>query len=262
MSAAARLSGGRLRHLADLHVALILRDLKSRYRDTWLGLAWTLVNPLLYAGVLVFLVQEVLEIRMPRFSSFVLVGVLAYAWFRGALSQGTRSLTGARELVRRPGFRAEVLPTVAVSSNLINFLLALPIMAIVLALGGTPLSANLLWLPFVLAVQYLFVLAACYLLGALNVVFRDTGQLVDLALGVGFFLTPIFYERRSLPAELEWIYDFNPMVPLLDAYREILIHARPPDVGPLLWLAAIGLVLLPAGYRAYRRAAARYVEEL
>lgn len=262
MIAALAPSGGRLRQLLDLHLGLIMRDLKSRYRDTWLGLAWTLMNPLLYAGVLIFLVQNVLAIRMPRFSSYVLVGVLAYTWFRGALAQGTRCLTSARELVRRPGFSAEVLPAVAVSSNLINFMLALPIMAIVLALGGTRPDPVLLWLPVVVAVQYVFTLGLAYLLAALNVVFRDTAQIVELALGVGFFLTPIFYERRGLPPELDWIYTINPMVPLLDSYRGPLIEGRAPDAAALLMLAALGAAMSVAGYRLFRAAAARYVDEL
>ena len=248
--------------LASLHRAIIFRDLKSKYQNTWLGYAWTLVTPLLYAGVLVFLFEQVLEIKVRRFSSYLLIGILCYRWFQSALSQGARSVTSNRAIARRPGFTTEILPVVAVTSNLLDFLLAIPILAIVLAVGGSRFTDTLLVIPLLLLIQYVLILGFAYLLAAANLVFRDTAHVADLALTAGFFLTPIFYSIESVPDAIRPIYNLNPMVTLLAGYRAALMDGAWPSVFSFVLLALVATAILICGYRVFQTAVRNHIEEV
>ncbi|MGI9263383.1 MAG: ABC transporter permease [Gammaproteobacteria bacterium] len=250
-----------LGRLASLHQILIFRNLKATYQDTWLGYAWTLVTPLIYAGILVFLFEQVLEIKMRRFSSYLLIGILAYRWFQSALSQGARSITSNRVLARRPGFDVAVLPIVPVTSNLLDFLLSLPILAIVLAIGGSELSSALLAIPILLLVQYILTLGFAYLLSAANLIFRDTSHVADLALTAGFFLTPIFYDIENVPESIRPLFYLNPLVPLMDGYRSALIDGQWPDVVPLLVVGIASLVVLVVGIKMFGKVIHKHIEE-
>ena len=256
------LSRRHLARLASLHQALIFRDLKATYQNTWLGYAWTLVTPLLYAGVLVFLFEQVLEIKMRRFSSYLLIGILCYRWFQGAVSQGARSVTVNRMLARRPGFAGEILPVVPVTSNLLDFLLAIPILAIVLAIGGSQMTSALLIIPVLLLIQYVLTLGFSYLLAAANLIFRDTVHIADLALTAGFFLTPIFYDIDSVPESIRPFFYLNPLVPLLGGYRDALIDGVWPDGRSLVILAIAAIGLLILGWRVFHKTLRDYIGEV
>ena len=247
--------------MVSLHQILIFRNLKATYQDTWLGYAWTLVTPLIYAGILVFLFEQVLEIKMRRFSSFLLIGILGYRWFQSALSQAARSITANRVLARRPGFEVAVLPVVPVTSNLLDFLLSLPILAIVLAIGGSEMSSALLVIPVLLVIQYVLTLGFAYLLAAANLIFRDTSHVADLALTAGFFLTPIFYDIESVPEGIRTLFYLNPLVPLLEGYRSALIEGVWPDVLPLAVLGLTSLGVLSVGVRVFGNMIRKHVEE-
>ena len=251
----------RFARLISLHQILIFRNLKSSYQDTWLGYAWTLVTPLIYAGILVFLFEQVLEINIRRFSSYLLIGILSYRWFQSALAQSARSITANRALARRPGFEVAVLPVVPVTSNLLDFLLSLPILAIVLAIGGSEMSSALLVIPVLLVIQYVLTLGFAYLLAAANLIFRDTSHVADLALTAGFFLTPIFYDIESVPEGIRTLFYLNPLVPLLEGYRSALIEGVWPDVLPLAVLGLTSLGVLSVGVRVFGNMIRKHVEE-
>ena len=247
--------------LANLHQAIIFRDLKATYQNTWLGYAWTLVTPLLYVGVLVFLFEQVLEIKVRRFSSHLLIGILCYKWFQGALSQAARSITANRAIARRPGFESAILPVVAVTRNLLDFLLAIPILAIVLAIGGSHFTDAILIIPVLLLIQYVLTLGFAYLLAAANLIFRDTAHLADLALTAGFFLTPIFYDIERVPESIRPFFYLNPMVTLLGGYRAALMDGIWPSGFSLVILGIVAIALLALGYRVFQHTVRNHIEE-
>jgi lipopolysaccharide transport system permease protein len=247
--------------LVSVHQALIFRNLKATYQNTWLGYAWTLVTPILYVGILVFLFEQVLEIRMRRFSSHLLIGILGYRWFLSALSQAAKSITANRSLARRPGFPTEILPVVPVTTNLLDFLLAIPILAIVLAIGGSQLTASLLIIPILLLIQYVLTLGFAYLLAAANLVFRDTAHVANLALAAGFFLTPIFYDIESVPESIRPFFYLNPLVPLLAGYRDVLIEGTWPGILPLAIVSIVATALLVLAWRVFRQTISDHIEE-
>ena len=252
----------RLHYVFDLLRELVVRDMKLRYKRSLLGLTWSLLNPLLQLLVFHFIFSLVLPLNIPNFALFLFTGILVWSWFQSSLSAATGAIVDNRELVRRPGFPVAVLPIVTVTTNLIHFLFALPILLIFLVVTGIPLTGALLALPLVITLQFLLILGIAYFLATFHVTFRDTQYLVGISLLLGFYLTPIFYDVGTLPARYQTIYNLNPLVHLLGAYRSILIGGELPHLIPLLGLGILSLILLSVGYRIFMNASYNFAEEL
>src|SRR5919109_811992 len=126
----------RLIYLRDLVRELVARDMKVRYKGSALGIVWSLMNPLMQLVVFHFIFRLVLELNIPRYSSFAFSGMLAWSWFQASLLDASGSMLANRELIKRPGFPVVILPVVSVTTHLIYFLLTLPILMLFLSLGA------------------------------------------------------------------------------------------------------------------------------
>lgn len=258
----ASFSRRRLIYLCDLLRELVARDMKLLYKRSALGIAWTLLNPLLQLAVFSFVFRSVLSVNIPRYSSFAFSGLLIWTWFQTALFQTTGLITNNRPLIRQPGFPTTILPVVTVMTGLIHFLLALPVLIVFLAIDGVELKPVLLVLPILIAIQFILTVSLAYPLAALNVTFRDTQHTLGVLLQLLFYLTPIFYDITNVPTHYQSLYYLNPMVSLLEAYRAVLIRGMQPDWRSLLVLGVLTAVLLSIGHQIFSSASDRFVEEL
>jgi lipopolysaccharide transport system permease protein len=147
-------------------------------------------------------------------------------------------------------------------TGLIHFLLALPVLIIFLAVDGVEPSSVLFVLPLLMVIQFVLTVGLAYPLAALNVTFRDTQHTLGVLLQMLFYLTPIFYDLNSVPKEFQPFYQLNPMVPLIEAYRAILLKGMQPDWQALLIVSLVVAVILPIGLAIFRRQSNTFVEEL
>lgn len=246
----------------DLIHELVLRDLKLRYRRSVLGLLWTLLNPLVQLLVLNLIFSLVLPLNIPNYTIFLFTGLLAWNWFQASLYTGTGSIVDNRELIRRPGFPAAVLPVVTVVSNFIHFLLALPILLIFMLLSGLQVSSAFLILPVIFAIQFILILGLIYFTAAIQVTFRDTQYLLGVFLFLGFYLTPIFYDSSAIPSQWQTLYHLNPMVTIIDAYRSVFMYGEIPAGPPLMLVGLASIAIYWITFQVFRHASYHFVEEL
>jgi lipopolysaccharide transport system permease protein len=249
-------------HLYDLLSELIVRDIKLRYKRSVLGIAWSLLNPLVQLLVFNFIFSYILPLNVPNYTLFLFVGLLAWNWFQSSLLSATLVIVDNRELVRKPGFKSMILPLVVVSTNLIHYLLALPILMIFIYVNGINLTMALLALPLVLAIQFVFTLSLAYILSAVHVTFRDTHYLLGIALLLGFYLSPVFYPFSSVPEQYRVIYQLNPLAILIYSCRTILINGEMPRGDLLVYLGLASIFLLWLGLTIFNNRSYRFVEEL
>lgn len=253
----------RLSYLHDLLRELVARDLNLRFKRSYLGVFWSLLTPLVQLLVLRFVFTVVLPLDIPNYTAFLFSGLLVWTWLSTSLDQAAGSIVESRELIRLTGFPVAILPVVTVASNLIQLLFALPILGIFLWFGsGVGLSAAPLLLPLLLGLQFLFTLSVAYLVAALHVTFRDVKHLLGIALTLGFYLTPVFYQVKDAPERYAGWYALNPMVHLLEGYRSILLHGTAPPWSSLAWVAAASCVLLAFSFRLFVRASHHFADEL
>ena len=256
------IQGRRLVYLRDLVREMVVRDMKLRYKRSVLGIAWSLLNPLVQMLVFTFLSRGVLSLNIPNYPLFVFTGVLVWNWFQPALLQAASAITDNRDLIRRPGFPMAILPVITVTTHLIHFLLAVPVLLSFLLISGGRLTSAILMLPLVILVQFLLTLSLGYLVATVHVTFRDTQHILGVSLMLLFYLTPVFYDASTLPPRYQAFYRLNPVFHLVTAYRAILIYGEMPDIPTLLTLGAIVGLFLWLGHKIFTRASYRFVEEL
>lgn len=255
---------GRLVYLRDVALHLTRLELASRHRGTILGWIWSITPSLLMLGATYFLFTKVIPLDIENYPVFLLVGITAWNWFARSLTQATTSLESRRDLVLRPGFPTGTLPFSAVLVGLVDYLLALPVIFIALAFttGVRPEAALL---PLLMLVQFVFTLGLGVLFAPLQAYARDTRQFVALAVSVGFWITPIFYQARQVPAEFQWILEVNPMSYLIEAERAILLEEVPvpgPAATTLTWVALASVAILALGYALFSRLRSSVPEQL
>jgi len=252
----------RASYLADLTRELVVRDIKLRYKRSILGIGWSLLNPLLQFIVFYGVFRWILPVNIPDYAVFLLTGILAWNWFQSSLNFGCVVITDSASLIRQPGFPAAILPVIAVGTNLVNFILALPVLVVALLITGHSFTSAVALLPFVIAIQFLLTLSAVYVLSVLHVSFRDTQYLLGVLLLLGLYLSPVFYSLHSVPAEWQRWFALNPLVHILEAYRAVLIDGRSPDMLPLLWVTAVSIAVLVPSYKLFIRSSHRFIEEI
>lgn len=233
----------RLVSFRGLVSTLVARELKARYRGSVLGFFWSLVTPLVLLAVYTFVFSYIFR---PRFEGadpyvlFLMTGLFPWTWIAGSLQEGAVSLTANSGLIRKAVFPAEVLPMVAVLSNLVHFLLAVPILAAGLAVGrlaGFPVSGwGALLFPGVVILLLLTLGGMTLALAALNVHFKDVKDIVANLLALLFYLTPIIYPLRELasyPALAGLVRWANPFTPFVTSLQTTLFTGAAP--GPTVW---------------------------
>jgi ABC-type polysaccharide/polyol phosphate export permease len=242
---------------------LVLKDFKLRYRNMSLGVFWSLLNPFIMMGVLVFVFTMVFPNRMIRgFPLFVLCGLIPFNFFTAAWSGGMVSVTDNSGLVKRVPLPRILLPVASVLANCIHVVIQIGILlAFALALGFG-VNWNWLWLPVVWFFEILFLLGLVMATSALDVYVRDLRYIVDSVIRVMFWLVPVFYSLDNVPRRYRGFYEFNPISALTLTLRQILMESAAPDTGLLLKLATSSLAMLVAGWLIFRSLQGRFFEQL
>lgn len=247
---------------------LVARELRARYRGSVLGFLWSFVNPLLLLLVYSFVFTVILDrgdiADLEPYAVFLFCGLLPWTWFSSSLNDSAGILIVHGNLIKKVVFPVDVLPVVAVASNLCHFVFGLPILFGFLVWYDVPLRlADLVWFPAVVAVQLCLTLGLAMILAALTVHFRDVKDLLANGLTLWFFTSPILYEMSAAPEDVRALLNLNPFAHLAISYQQILFHEGPFVHWP--WLAAVaagsgGLFLL--GYWFFDRLRDSFAEEV
>lgn len=243
---------------------LARREHAAHYRHTVLGVAWSLLNPLLL--MLVFIVVFGLvgrfALAIPHYPLFLLTGLLPWHFLAAALLAATGCCREHAALLLAVPFPRQVLPCAAVASPALHFATALLILLCLLAGAGLPVTLHWLWLPLLVLLQFLLLAGAGWLLAAFGTLYRDVHHLLSLGLAIGFYGTPVFYPIDYVPAALLPLYYLNPMVHFITAYRRVLLYGKPPGLFTLLFIGLFTACLLLLGMTVFRRLQARLPEAL
>ena len=256
---------------------LVLRDLKVRYKNSVLGILWSLLNPLLMMLVFTFVFKVLAgSSALPAYPAFILSGVLAWNWFSTSVMGAIGSIVGNAHLIKKVYFPREVLPMAVVFSNLVNYLLALPVyfvLAIALALTPQPWA---LLLPAVIVVQLLFTMGVSFILATVNVFYRDTQIVMEVILLAWFFMTPVFYDVTEVAPNgahigslvlssydvQRWLRILNPMASIITSYRDLIYSGVRPGLDFFLRTAVTAVFFFVVGYLFFLRFCPVFGEEL
>lgn len=239
---------------------LVQRDLSIKYKGSVLGFAWSLLHPLVMAAVYTLAFRYVVKVPIERFPLFLLSGLLPWMYFTGALGTATSSIADNGTLVRKVAFPRAVLPLAAVTSSLVQFALMYTVIVPTALVMGAGISVAWMALLPVVLCQTAFTAGLGLLLATAYVFVRDARHLLDVALQIWFWLTPIVYAESLAPAPLRRWLQLNPMLHFVTAYQQIVVQHSVPSVLTFALLALLGAATLAAGWLVFGRAQKRFAE--
>jgi lipopolysaccharide transport system permease protein len=216
---------------------LVIKDLKLKYRGSVFGFLWSMVNPLLM--IIVYTVAFTYILRAPSegFVFKLILGVLAWTFFANSAAMSTGAIVDNAGLLKSVFFPRAILPIASVLFNLSQYMLTMAVFLPVMILWyHVPLSAPMVLFPVFLALQVLFTIGIALVLATGTAFFRDVRHLLEVALSVLFWTTPIVYEIRQVPERLRLIILMSPMSPFVVAYQRLFYYREWPE--PTLWLVA------------------------
>ncbi len=244
----------------QLIAALTARDLKARYRGSILGFFWSLANPLMLLGVYtlvftVFFPQRIVEGPYPL---FLFAGILPWTFFSAAVLESTTSISSNAGLIKKVMFPAEALPLVVVSSHLVHFALAMPVLLVATGAfaiaGKITMHGTMVLVPLLMIVQTLFVAGIAMTVASASVLFRDLRDIITNLMQLGFFITPIIYLIDNIASRpLRALLRLNPMTPFVVSYQDILFFGHLPGLSDALLMIAYALASLALGFTVFER---------
>jgi len=246
----------------------VLREFQARYRNSLLGAAWTVLNPLAMIVVYTVIFSEVMGNRLKgsdipfAYSIYLCAGVLTWGLFTEITGRAQTVFLDHANLLKKLQFPRMCLPVIVVLNALLNFAIIFGLFVGFLVISGSFPGWVFFSLFPVLLLEVLFAIGLGMVLGVLNVFFRDVGQFFSILLQFWFWFTPIVYPASALPASVQSMLGWNPMTAVMAAYQGILVHAEQPQWGTLLPVTVLAVLCCALGLHLFRKRAGEMVDEL
>lgn len=250
--------GGHLRELAgygDLLRTLSLHRIHVRYRQTVLGIAWAVLQPLLMMVIFAIVFSRLARIPSEGapYALFAYVALLPWTFFSTSVASATGSLVSHTQLITKVYFPREILPITYVAAGLFDFCVGLAALGALMLWFDAPFTPAILYLPPVVALLAAWALAVGLLLSAAQVRWRDVGIAMPVVVQIWMFASPVIYPLGVVPEAWRALYLLNPLAGIVDAFRHVLLRGQPPDLEPVLYAVAVTAVVLPAAYLIFKR---------
>lgn len=249
-------------------IGSVKREFDSKYRNSILGAAWAVINPLAMIFVYTVIFSEIMRAKLPgmdgafAYSIYLCAGVLAWGLFSEIVIRGQNTFIDNANLLKKVSFPRLCLPIIIVTNALFNFTIIFGLFTLFLIITDNFPGPPFLALFPVIAILIAFSIGLGIILGVLNVFFRDIGQFFGIFLTFWFWFTPIVYPLNILPTSMQPLMSLNPMANLIAACQVILVNGRWPDWPSLLIEALLSLLLCVIGLSLFRKHAGEMADEL
>lgn len=241
-------------HYRDLVYTLSLHRFKVRYRQSLLGIAWAVVQPLSLMLIYTVIFSRVAHVGSEGspYALFAYCALLPWTYFSTALSTATNSLVSHFNLVTKVYFPREILPLTYVCAALIDFIVAGTVLGGLMLYYHVPLTPLALYAIPIVVVLTLFAIAVSLVLCAVQVRYRDVGVAMPLILQLWMFGTPVVYPLSVVPARWQTLYALNPMAGVIESFRRVIVQGEPPAFAALAVSAIVSAVLLPIAFAYFK----------
>lgn len=248
----------------DMIMGLVRRDLRGRYKGSFMGFLWNFINPLCQIVVYIIVFSMIFPSNLDYFYVYLIVGMMPWNFFNESICQGSGCIFSQADMVKKIYFPREVLVISTVTSRLINFLINyLVAFGIILISGiGFNLEIIFIYLPLLVLIEYMFALGLTFILAAADVYFRDIEYMTGVITMAWVWMTPIMYSMDVVPGQLEFIIKLNPMTPIICAYHDILYYQTVPDMTSLGKVGIFALLFLICGELVFMKLERKFAEEM
>jgi lipopolysaccharide transport system permease protein len=231
-----------IQHQLDLLWLLIKKEVALKYKRTYLGILWSLLNPLLTALVLFVAFKIFMRFEMENYTLFLLAALFPWTWFSASLTMSTATLTGNISLVKKVLFPKHFLIVAAVTGQLINLIFAIPILLLLVYYYGKAPALNwLVGIPLLIVIQFIVTVGLSLMLSMVNAFFRDMEYIINVGISMLFWMTPIIYPIEAVPENYRIYLTLNPLTYLISGWRDIFLSntIKWPYIGISLIIAIL-----------------------
>lgn len=252
----------RLYEYRELLKTSVKKEIRGKYKNSFLGVLWSFLNPLLQIAVYAIVFPLILQNKQENYVIFLCCGLIPWNFFATAINRSAFTMIENGNIIKKVYFPREILPISIVTSEAVNFLISTIIIFAFVIFSSIGISKYILFYPILLIAQYLLILAISFMISSVCVYFRDLQHLIGVALQLLFYATPIVYATNSIPENFLWILKINPMTYIINGYRDIFYNQTIPNVKMLLILIGIMTVLCILGYMIFNKLQKGFAEEL
>lgn len=232
----------------ELTEQLIIRDIKLKYRRSYLGYLWSVLNPLMLMIVLMIVFSNIFRFDIPNYPLYLISGQVIFNFMVEATNSAVWSITGNSTLLKKTYVPKYIFTLSKVGSSLVNLLFSLGALCIVMLVTQASFTWSLLFFPVILLQLFIFCLGISLFLAAATVFFRDIQYLWGVCVSMWMYLTPIFYPASIIPEEYQGLYKgLNPMYWYLEQFRDIVLYAQIPAFNSILIGSSVALLMLVVG---------------
>ena len=240
----------------------IKKDIGGKYKNSFLGVLWSFVNPLLQIIVYAIIFPLIMKSDIEYYVVFMVCGLIPWNYFSTVINRTSFTMIENGNIIKKGYFPREILPISVVTSETVTFLIS-SILILLFTLGyGLGLTINIVFYPLILLVQYVLLIGISLIVSSVTVYFRDLQHFIGVLLQLFFYATPIVYAVDTIPENFRWILKYNPMTYIIEGYRDIFWGQTAPDISTLLIVLAIGIVLCILGYLIFNKLQKKFAEEL
>lgn len=242
---------------------LAVSELKSKHRQTALGMLWALLQPVslmvVYAVVFSVFVNVPIRQGVP-YALFAYVGLVTWLFFATSFSTGTTSVVSQMNLITKASFPREVIPLSKLIASGFDFLIGWGCFLLLLAVYGMPFKPMWFLFPWILCVHVLFTAGLVLWGAALYVLKRDVGSVMPLLLQIWMFLSPVIYPSSLIPEKYQSLYLINPMATIIESYRSAALGVPAPSVAAMWTASVIAIVAFASGYAYFKHVEVRFAD--
>lgn len=238
------------------------REITQRYKQSVLGYAWVILNPLFQLLVLSFVFDLVLNVDSwgVPFIIFLSVGLLPWNLLASSLTSSTNVLVSNSNLITKIYFPREILVYSTIMAKMVDFLFSCLVLIFFLIVFQIPITTHILWLPLIFLIQLIFMFGISLLLAALNLFYRDIQYLLSLVLMLWMYMTPIMYPIEMIPERFRFVMSLNPMAVIVNAYRQVLIAHSMPNFTSLAIALVISLGVFFGGFYVFKKLEGQFAD--
>lgn len=258
--------GAALRELfrsRELVFTLAEREIRARYKQSSLGMSWSVLTPVLLMIVFTLFFRRVAEVDTggAPYAIFSYIGLLPWTFFSSSVSNGGQSLVINANLLNKVYCPREVFPLSSIGVAGIDGVISTLVLGVLFLIYGVMPEPQTAWVPLLLAVQLAFTTGVTLIISAVLVYLRDLRQALPMVLQLGLFASPVAYGVEAIPESYRFLYAVvNPLGPVIDGYRRTVLEGRSPDWGFLAPAAVSAFVVLLAGYLIFKRLETRFAD--
>lgn len=239
----------------------IKKEIRGKYKGSFLGVLWSFVNPLLSVLVYAIVFPFILKNSQPNYVTFLIIGILPWNWFVTSINSGTFTVIGNAGIIKKVYFPREILPISVVTSGLVNYLISCLVIFLFLIFSGLGFSTYIFLLPIIILIQYILTLGIVFITSAINVYIRDLEYIVNFLVTMLFYATPILYSATLFPEKFRWVLNLNPMTTIINSYRDILFYQTMPNMNNIALIGVFSMILLFVGVLVFKKLEKGFAEE-